>query len=178
MGNGTGTLQAFCGFNGGFNTYRGGIALLQSNTGKQTLGKIDVARMIDLRDDNGIQHLTSLFNHFDQVAIGKRRIQRIDAHGHGFLFPVQVEQGVDNLGAGCLLGVYGNTVLQVEHNHVSGTFASLAVHLCHMAGYRQVGSTWFHQLSPLLNMTPIWRKNGSLLCIIHHLTCSVTGSKG
>ena len=82
--------------------------------------------------------------HLEQIPIGKRGVERIDAHGHCFAGPVESEQGLDDLCAGRFLGIQRHAVLEVEHDHIGLAVLGLDVHFLQMPGNGKVGSSWFH----------------------------------
>jgi hypothetical protein len=59
--------------------------------------KQDIGGGTDLGDQDGIELVTGLFDHIDDVAVAVVGIQPIDAHRNSTLRPVQVIQGLDDI---------------------------------------------------------------------------------
>ena len=143
-----GPQQPLCGFDGGLESHsRRPFRPPHFDAVEHAVGKEHVAGVVHLREDQGIDAMAGSFRDLEQVPIGKRRVQRVDADRHRFLPPVEAQQGVNDLRAGGLLRFQGDAVLEVEHDHIGVAVLGLGVHFLQMAGNGEVGSSWLHECS-------------------------------
>ncbi len=78
----------------------------------------DVARRLDLRNNDDVEKLAGLLDDFDHVLVGVFGLDIVHAEGAGFLAPVKRLQRLDHLAARLDLLVGGDRVFEIEKDHV------------------------------------------------------------
>ena len=104
----------------------------------------DVARLLDLREDDDVEVLARAFDDADHVVDRPAGGVVVDAHGAHLVAPVEVVQGVDRDLARALLLLGGDGVLQVEEDEVGVALRRLLDHPRVAGRHRQLGTSQSH----------------------------------
>ena len=95
--------------------------------GNQHVERIDIGRHADFRQKQHVDARAG-FDHFNDIAIGKRRVEPVDAHADRARPPVEVVHRGDDVLARTRFVVGCNGIFKIEKNHVGGAAARLFDH--------------------------------------------------
>ncbi len=98
---------------------------------------IDIGRRADLGNHDQVKALGSLLQNVHNIAVHVVGIQPVDPDRQRFPPPVNIANGLNDVFAGPLLVIRGNSILEIKENHIRRGFRRLFKKLRLAAGNRK-----------------------------------------
>jgi len=116
------------------------VALRVFDLGDQHVDGVNIGRGAHLGDHDQVKAFACLFNDIDHIAVHVVGVEAVDSHRHGFVAPVDLVQGLDDVLAGLVFLVRRNRVFEIQEDHVNIRFCCFFKHLRLRAGDCQLAA--------------------------------------